>query len=184
METPSVGGGGEDAGREAPRPCTSICMPNPLPGSGASGPPSAPQLASFAGWFPSRHRAERAEGRLLPSPCTSHVGGAGEDPAPCRSWWAAHGGQRGVWVEQGVHSCGFLGCCCAPGFPLCNVKGTGHLLAHHGCYPHFNFAPEQQNSPELVLCCRQAREHPRPPAHSRSSAPPHGSSHINHPHCP
>lgn len=52
------GGGGGDKGQEAPRLYTSICMPNPLPGSGASGPPSARQLTSLAGWFPSRHRAE------------------------------------------------------------------------------------------------------------------------------
>lgn len=125
VERHTCGGGGEDPGQEARRLYTSICMPYLLPGSGASGPPSAPQLTSLAGWFPSRHRAEvGAEHRGEKGGCShphepSHVGRLGSLRGSCPSpeLWAAHRAQRGLWVEDGVDSYGVLGCCCAPGFP-------------------------------------------------------------------
>lgn len=109
----TCGGGGEDPGQEAPRLYTSICMPNPLPGSGASGPPSAPQLTSLAGWFPSRHRAEvGAEQRGEKGGCShphapSHVGRLGSLGGSCllpELVGSTQGTERGVGGGQG----GFL----------------------------------------------------------------------------
>lgn len=125
----TCGGGGEDTGQEAPRLYTSICMPNPLPGSGASGPPSAPQLTSLAGWFPSRHRAEvGVEQRGEKGGCShphapSHTGRLGGSCPLPELVGSAQGAERGVGGGGGL----FLR---VPGMFLCSRLPPGQCEGH------------------------------------------------------
>lgn len=94
-------------------------------------------------------RAQRGEGRMLPSPRTITCRQAGE-PERILPLAGAVGSTQGTERAVGGGRGRFLwgsGMLLCSRLPLGNVRGTGHLLAHHGCWPHFNFAPGQQKCP-------------------------------------
>lgn len=132
---------------------TSICMPNPLPAGEGSVRSPICSAAHIISWLVSEQRWEWSrEGRreAAPIPTHHHMSarrGAWEDPAACRSWWAARRGQRGAWVEEGSIPMGSWDAAVLQASPWAVGEAQGISSIHHRCCPHFNFAPGQQKSP-------------------------------------